>query len=421
MPVVSEKQRRAMQAAAHGRSNIGIPRHVAREFLAKDDLLANAAIPAGLRRRPALDAAEEVAGHAAGIVFVAPDGDILLLRRSADEKNYGGHWGLPGGGVEADESPEQGAVREALEEVGAEVATDSLKPMDRVRTPNGLAFHTYAVPVAEKFVPQLDGEHTGYAWASIDMLPRPLHPSIDRMLSDRVGVAQDMTPEDWDGLRRGFVRWTLEEEAEPEHRGATDSALAMALDRDSVREKTRDGRLVVHRANITKANVCPYRGREIPGWESHGLDPDRVYNLLRAPDEIEKAAKTLNGVQLLMKHVPVSADDHRPNDTVGSLGTDAEFDGTYLTNSLFVNAKGAIDLIESGEQKELSAGYHYVFDPTPGMFNGEAYDGVMRDIVFNHVALVKNGRAGPDVVVGDSAMEWDGEWSAIERALLALA
>src|SRR6202012_2673760 len=33
------------------------------------------------------------------------------------------------------------------------------------------------------------------------------------------------------------------------------------------------------------------------------------------------------------------------------------------------------------------------------------YDGVMRDIVGNHVALVEEGRAGPDVMVGDSKKE----------------
>jgi len=41
---------------------------------------------------------------------------------------------------------------------------------------------------------------------------------------------------------------------------------------------------------------------------------------------------------------------------------------------------------------------------TPGSYENERYDGVMRDIVGNHVALVKEGRAGPDVVVGDSAI-----------------
>ena len=38
---------------------------------------------------------------------------------------------------------------------------------------------------------------------------------------------------------------------------------------------------------------------------------------------------------------------------------------------------------------------------TPGDYQGEPYDGLMRDIVGNHVALVREGRAGADVVVGD--------------------
>jgi uncharacterized protein len=124
-------------------------------------------------------------------------------------------------------------------------------------------------------------------------------------------------------------------------------------------------------------------------------------------------------VQLLIKHIPVNAEDHRPNETVGSLGSEAEFDGEYLDNSLYVNARNAIDAIESGRQKELSAGYHYKPDMTPGNFRGTAYDGVMREIVFNHVALVEDGRAGPDVVVGDSASEL--KWAMIENEILKLA
>ena len=34
MPVVSEAQRRAMQAAAHGNSTLGIPAKVGKEFIA---------------------------------------------------------------------------------------------------------------------------------------------------------------------------------------------------------------------------------------------------------------------------------------------------------------------------------------------------------------------------------------------------
>jgi hypothetical protein len=183
---------------------------------------------------------------------------------------------------------------------------------------------------------------------------------------------------------------------------ASDSALRLALDRESVRTKDRDGRLRVARTHISKANVCPYKGSEIPGYEDLGLEPNRIYQLLRDPEELAKAAHTLNGVPLLRKHIPVSAEDHQPDDVVGSLGTDAEFDGEYLDNSLFVNAREAIDGIESGKKRELSAGYHYTPDMTPGNFRGKAFDGVMRDIVFNHVALVEDGRVGPDVVVGDS-------------------
>jgi hypothetical protein len=186
---------------------------------------------------------------------------------------------------------------------------------------------------------------------------------------------------------------------------ASDSPMHIAMDRDSVREKTRDGRLIVHRTHITKANVCPYRGEEIPGWEKLGLDPQRVYNLLRDPDELAKAAPTLNGVQLLIKHKPVNSKAPQQEITVGSLGSNAEFDGEYLDNSLYVNVQEAIDAIEQNRQRELSAGYHYVPDMTPGNFRGSAYDGVMRDIVFNHVALVEDGRAGPDVVVGDEALK----------------
>lgn len=36
MPSKTEKQRKAMQAAAHGKSNIGIPKKVAKEYVKAD-------------------------------------------------------------------------------------------------------------------------------------------------------------------------------------------------------------------------------------------------------------------------------------------------------------------------------------------------------------------------------------------------
>lgn len=175
----------------------------------------------------------------------------------------------------------------------------------------------------------------------------------------------------------------------------------LAFDRASVRSVDADGRMHVEISNISKSNVCPYLGREIPGADALGLNPDKVYMLLRAPEELEKAVPTFNNIPLLSKHVPVSAEDPQKDLIVGSTGTDAMFDFPYLKNSLVIWDAVAIAGVESKEQCELSSAYRYTPDMTPGVYEGTAYDGVMRNIVGNHIALVEVGRAGPDVIVGD--------------------
>jgi len=368
-----------MYAAREGNSTLGIPKSVGEEFVGKD-----------------------VASQAAGTVFVSPEGRVLLLHRDPKEENYGGHWGLPGGKAEDGETPEEAARRETKEETGYE-HKGGLKVLDRVRTPNGMIFTTFAAPVEKEFAPEMaDGEHTGFTWSDLQHLPQPLHPNVARVLGDHIGVTEDMTPKDWEGLRSGFMKWTREEEREPEH--AADS---IAFDRASVRRIDQDGHLFVETTPISKANVCPYYGREIPDHDKLGLDPDRIYQLYRDPDELKKAAGSFAGKPLLNLHTPVGADDHPTDAVVGAIGDKIEFKPPYLMAPLRVWDGDAIDQIQSGAQKELSCGYRYRADMTPGEHDGQKYDGVMRDIVGNHVALVEEGRAGPDVVVGDQAMKRD--------------
>ena len=180
---------------------------------------------------------------------------------------------------------------------------------------------------------------------------------------------------------------------------AQDSVIA--VDR-SARSIDADGRLHVSMSNISKATVNPYYGREIPGYDSLGLSPDKIYNMLRDPKELEKGADTFNNLQLLSRHVPVSAADPQKDIVVGSTGTDAQFVAPYLRNSLVIWDAEAIAGIETRDQCELSCAYRYVPVMTPGTFEGTAYDGVMTQIVGNHVALVEVGRAGPDVMVSDA-------------------
>jgi len=192
-----------------------------------------------------------------------------------------------------------------------------------------------------------------------------------------------------------------------------------AFDRASVRRLDADGRLHVETSNISKANVCPYLGREIPNYIELGLDADKVYKLYRDPEELERAAPTFNNLPVLSKHVEVNASDHRPELLVGTTGSEAAFDHPYLRNSLAVWTQDAIDDVESRRKKELSSAYRYRADMKPGTSpEGEAYDGVMRDIIGNHVALVEEGRAGPDVVVGDSKEELN-NMKVSQKAMMA--
>ncbi|ECH0841208.1 DUF2213 domain-containing protein [Salmonella enterica subsp. enterica] len=177
----------------------------------------------------------------------------------------------------------------------------------------------------------------------------------------------------------------------------------LAFDRASVRSFDGNGRLQVKSSHISKANVCPYFGREIPNAEQLGLDPDRIYRLWRHPDELKKAATTFNNIPVLCIHTPDFPGDPPREYRVGTTHSGSEFNDPYLDNGLSVWDDSAIAGIETDEQKELSSSYQYVADMTPGVTpNGEPYDGIMRDIIGNHVALVEKGRAGSDVLVADS-------------------
>ncbi|HCU0244478.1 TPA: DUF2213 domain-containing protein [Morganella morganii] len=174
----------------------------------------------------------------------------------------------------------------------------------------------------------------------------------------------------------------------------------LAFDR-SMRSKDGNGHLIVERTVLSKAAVNPYRGKEIPGFENLGLDPEKVYYLLRDPAELERAAKTFSKKQLLIRHVPVDSDEPQKEDTIGTIGSDITFESGVLYGDLCVWDGYAIDLIESEKMKELSAGYGYTPDMTPGEYEGQHYDGVMRNIFGNHVALVERGRIGRDAIISD--------------------
>ena len=85
-----------------------------------------------------MGAAEEFTDYdtrlGAYVVVVDDRGRVLLALWNEPDEPL---WTLPGGGVELREAPEEGAVREALEETGYHVALDGLLGVDTHVVPPG--------------------------------------------------------------------------------------------------------------------------------------------------------------------------------------------------------------------------------------------------------------------------------------------
>ena len=75
---------------------------------------------------------------------------------------------------------------------------------------------------------------------------------------------------------------------------------------------------------------------------------------------------------------------------VGSVLSEGRADGNNVIADIVVHDKNALD---SG-LRELSLGYRVDIDKTPGVYQGESYDVIQRNIRINHLALVPKGRAG---------------------------
>jgi len=176
----------------------------------------------------------------------------------------------------------------------------------------------------------------------------------------------------------------------------------LALDRaSSVRSKSADGALHVAAANVSCACISPYMGSEIPGCSELGLDPNKVYRLLRDPDALAAAAETFNNLPILSRHVPVYSHDYAAQARqfiIGSTGTDAEYVHPWLRNSLAIWDGAAVALIERDEMRGLSCGYHYTPRVSSGVYDGEPYDILMTEIVGNHLAIVNDPRVSGSVI-----------------------
>jgi hypothetical protein len=114
-----------------------------------------------------------------------------------------------------------------------------------------------------------------------------------------------------------------------------------------------------------------------------------------SPDSLASFA----GKAITSEHPPVLLDAENTKDyQVGFSGTEVVYDNGFVKAVMTITDQDTIERIMRGDAREVSAGYRVNYDPTPGVTDGgEHYDGIQKEILGNHIAVVRRGRAGPQV------------------------
>lgn len=153
-------------------------------------------------------------------------------------------------------------------------------------------------------------------------------------------------------------------------------------------------------ANVTKTGVFTY------------LNSDGTLRReLRHPDEVfsQDSLDSLKLISITIGHpkeglvTPKTAKQL----SVGMTGDSVSHDEEFVKTTLAVTSEDGIVAFANDDMRELSCGYQYGRDWTPGVYKGEAYDCVQREIRYNHLAIVKRGRAGKNVrlVMANDSLE----------------
>jgi hypothetical protein len=321
-------------------------------------------------------------------MLLANSGRVLFLKRSASARDHPGEWCFPGGGIEDNETSLQAARRETMEETAYTpgAAISLLDSHD--------GFDTYRVFVDTEFVPALNDEHTECVWAPISTPPQPLHPGVAHTLEKLRNT--EMSAFD-DGTEIEI---------------ADDGSLKAALDK---REYDTNGWFEVLDNPLSKVGVYPYSGRVIDPDGSLGLEPGKMYGVFRPPEELgsEECVKSFRLMPWTDVHPSallgpkerglVPAEEKGVHGVIGeqTYFNPDDDDGTLYGN-IKVFSEALARKIAAGK-RELSCGYRCDFVPQEGVWKGQPYQFVQRNMRGNHLSSVDKGRMGSDVRVLDAA------------------
>ena len=124
---------------------------------------------------------------------------------------------------------------------------------------------------------------------------------------------------------------------------------------------------------------------------------------LRHPDEVlqQESLDSIKMIPIVDDHPPekIVTSENAKRLSIGYTGECVEVDEPYIISNLVITDKGIVEKIKKKLKNELSLGYTVDLEESPGVYNGEPYDFIQKNIRYNHLALVDEARAGPQAKI----------------------
>lgn len=149
-------------------------------------------------------------------------------------------------------------------------------------------------------------------------------------------------------------------------------------------------------ARVLKEGVFDYAAEEL-GLHGDGI----IREYIPAVEFTPEALASLEGKPVVIEEHTWRKTDNNLRDglTVGNVAGQPWQDAGAVYCDFLISDPQAIEAVTSGNLTEVSAGYDGLFVEEPGEFNGQPYDSVQKELVFNHILLLPSGqgRCGPEV------------------------
>lgn len=160
--------------------------------------------------------------------------------------------------------------------------------------------------------------------------------------------------------------------------------------------ETPEGYLTVQ-VPITRPGVFPYQ-RQDGTVQMEAKLPDEIFN--------DRTIRSARSKPVTDEHPnePVTIDNYQSY-AKGMSHTDARVEDLKLYVSLTITDKDLIQKVYDGK-REISIGFMSDVVAESGVYNGQTYEFVQRNIEVNHIAIVDQGRAGPEVAIRSDSDAW---------------